>query len=499
MKANNPNNTYSRLTLLQRLKRDLKESEDLRLKEQALKETEKKFYQAIESYPDPFVIYNSKRKIIYINKKGIKNLAMSSEEIVGKRDEELYPEEISSVNVENLRKVIRTGKSKKAEVLVNKNGHFYAALEHFIPIKDKKNKVISVHRIVHDISHRKKMENTMSYLSEIVQLSTDAIIGEDLNGNITAWNKGAEKMFGYKAKEVIGKNIWIIVPKERRLYQRRALDNVRVGPHDSWRKRKNGEIFPVSVNHSVIKSDGKIIGVATINRDISKERELSKRKDEFVSIASHELKTPVTSLKAYVQILINRLEYLNDRASLEFVKKMRDQVNRINTLVSDLLDVTKIESGQLILTRDYFYIDSMVEEVIKEIQSFTFNSHNLIFSKRCGIKVKGDRFRLSQVLINLLTNAIKNSPPNSKIIISCEKKKENITVSIRDFGVGIPEKDLKRIFERFFQVRDGKTKRISGTGLGLYIASQIIKRHGGEMRVKSQEGKGTTFYFTLKT
>lgn len=231
---------------------------------------------------------------------------------------------------------------------------------------------------------------------------------------------------------------------------------------------------------------------AQINYRLLLEENL-RTKDEFIGIASHELKTPLTSIKAYVQLLDRSLK--NDVEKKQYVRKASYHIEKLNNLISDLLDISKIHTGKLQFNFTEFKFDDMVKEVIDGARHVS-ETHSIVLRGASNITVKGDRSRLEQVLDNYISNAIKYSPEAKEILVEIRTKNKNIIVSVKDYGVGIPKEKLSRIFERFYRVERTSTK-FQGLGIGLYIASEIIKRHNGRVWVESEEGKGTTFYFSL--
>ena len=220
---------------------------------------------------------------------------------------------------------------------------------------------------------------------------------------------------------------------------------------------------------------------------------LNEKKDEFIGLASHELKTPLTSITGYLQIL-DRLK--TDDKSKRFVAKTINQVKKLSSLVSDLLDVSKIEAGKLELTREGFDIKAVVEEAVELIQH-SQGSHEIFFTTNADHQtVYGDPQRVEQVVINLLTNAIKYSPSAERVEITLTAQPNEIKVAVKDYGFGIPSDQLDKIFSRFYRI-DGISPNISGLGIGLYISHEIIDRHQGKLWAESELGKGSTFIFTL--
>ncbi len=231
-----------------------------------------------------------------------------------------------------------------------------------------------------------------------------------------------------------------------------------------------------------------------LTKEIDQRIKADKKKDEFISIASHELRTPVTTLKAYTQILQMSFEEQHNEKAIDMVSKMDKQINKLTVLIGDLLDVTKIEKGELVFTTEAFDFNAMVQEITEEMQRTT-QTHDIVLKLGEGIKVNGDRNRISQVLTNFISNAIKYSPSADKIIVSVESIDNNLKCSVLDFGIGIPEEQQPKIFERFYRANNNAT--YPGLGLGLYISSEIIKKHNGKIYFQSVKDEGSTFCFEM--
>ncbi len=266
----------------------------------------------------------------------------------------------------------------------------------------------------------------------------------------------------------------------------KTIKNISSIPH----KWVQAYIYPIKDNQGIIKE------VVLIHQDITERKELERQKDEFLGIASHELKTPVTSIKAYGQALQTMFRRKGDIHASEQLGKMDAQINKLTNLIGDLLDVTKIQSGRLEFHETSFDFNTFVMEVTEELQHTTENHKiTLKLSKTKG--VFGDRHRLGQVVTNLISNAIKYSPHSHNIVVKSESDAKNVTLCVQDFGIGIPKNKQDKIFEQFFRVSGPKQHTFPGLGLGLYISSEIIKRQGGKIWVNSNEGKGSTFCFNF--
>ncbi len=362
--------------------------------------------------------------------------------------------------------------------------------------------------IIHDITEQKIAEEARQQLAAIVLSSSDAIVGKTLDGIITSWNAAAARMYGYTAEEVVGKSITLLFPPDRQDEFSAIMEQVKRGErldhYETTRLRKDGTSFSVSVAVSPIKDGaGEIIGASAIARDISVQKRLQaeayeqqQRKDEFISMASHELKTPVTSLKGFTNVLQRRLSQLGDEQTLHYLSRMDFQIFKLTKIINDLLDISKMQAGQLSFSMEPFALDSLIRETVEDMQATT-PSHQFLVEGETALQVSGDRERLEQVFINILTNAVKYSPNADKVLVSLVRTQEDAIVSVRDFGIGIDDSHHHKIFECFYQVTDPEEKTFPGLGMGLYFSQEIVNRHHGRMWVESRKGEGATFYVAL--
>lgn len=247
---------------------------------------------------------------------------------------------------------------------------------------------------------------------------------------------------------------------------------------------------------AIHSNSGKIIAAASIINDITQQKEIEQRKDDFVNMASHELKTPITSMKLYIDSLMARIETYNDERANKTLSNIKNQTERLQKLVNDLLDVSRLQTGKLSFTKEEFRIDTLVEEIIEVLQAST-KKQDIVITKKLPLTVFADRFRMYQVITNLITNAIKYSSKGQKINVQVLKKDNKVIVSVEDFGIGIARDQQKKIFERLYQVTDDTEKTFPGFGMGLYISREIVRRNNGAIWVQSEKGKGSTFYFSL--
>jgi signal transduction histidine kinase len=219
-------------------------------------------------------------------------------------------------------------------------------------------------------------------------------------------------------------------------------------------------------------------------------------RDDFISVASHELKTPITSVKMFAQILKKHSQQIGDEKAITYFSKMDKQLNKLTELIYDLLNVSKIQAGKMEFREEVFDFDSAVKEIVDILQQSEIR-HMIKLEGKTGKKIKGDEERIGQVINNLVSNAIKYSPKANEVIVELSADNKNVYVAVQDFGIGMQKEHLEKIFERFYRVYDTTDKTFPGLGIGLYISSEIVKRHGGKFWVDSSIGEGSTFHFSL--
>ncbi len=329
------------------------------------------------------------------------------------------------------------------------------------------------------------------YKVELLEGITDGFLSVNERWQFTyANNKGAH-ILGKEPEEVLGNNFWKEVPE---LAKTEYKDMCRKLMKD--RQQRRFEIhFPLMNTWYAIRVYPSQSGLSFFFQDITDRKKLEERKDEFLGIASHELKTPLTSIKGYVQIL-ERMVRDDGKPKLKtYIQKIHIYTERLNDLISDLLDVSKIKAGKLELHKSEFTAKSLINASIESVEHLS-NNYEITCTGDLNASITGDKDRLEQVLVNLLSNAIKYSPKAKEILIHVKKNRDDIVISVKDFGIGISKRDEEKIFERFYR-SDSNPSSISGLGIGLYISSEIVKQHKGRLWLESKIGKGSTFYFLI--
>jgi PAS domain S-box-containing protein len=352
-----------------------------------------------------------------------------------------------------------------------------------------------------DISDMKSAEEQSAKLAAIIQSSDDAIISKTLDSVITSWNAAAERIFGYHADEMIGESIYKLIPEDRLdeepLILRRLSSGERIQHFETKRQTKDGRLIDVSLTISPVKDPrGNIIGLSKIARDITEKKLDEMRKSDFIGMVSHELKTPLTSLGAIIQVANTKLRNTEDIFLSGAMQKANQQIKRMTTMINGFLNISRLESGKIHIDKQDFDMEILISEMIEEA-NLTISMHLVKFVRCKPVTVSADRDKIGSVISNYISNAIKYSPKGGNIEISCTTKEHEVIVSVKDTGMGIKPEDLAKIFDRYYRVETNHTRHIAGFGIGLYLSSEIIERHGGKVWAESKSGVGSTFYFSL--
>jgi PAS domain S-box-containing protein len=376
-----------------------------------------------------------------------------------------------------------------------------------------------------DIHEHNEAAQLRGLLAAIVDSSDDAIIGKTLDAIIVSWNAGAEWLYGYSAAEMVGQPIAILIPPdhpdELPTIMNRLKRGERIEHFETQRVHKDGTRLTVSLTISPIRDNtGTIIGASAIARDVTEHRrteaereqllareraalaeaqEALRLRDVFLSVAAHELKSPLTSLLGNTQLLQRRLE----REGLLVGRHARvtqvivEQAQRLNKMVTALLDVSRIATGQLSIEPAPVDLCALVQRIVDEVRP-TLDKHTV----ECQIPeetvlIDGDVLRLEQVLHNLVTNAIKYSPQGGPVVVHLERDGDQARIAVTDRGMGIPKTDQPQLFERFYRASNAHLQHPTGMGIGLFVVKEIVGLHGGSVEVSSTEGEGSTFTVTL--
>jgi PAS domain S-box-containing protein len=366
----------------------------------------------------------------------------------------------------------------------------------------------------------RQAEEAELYLAALVSSSEDAILSKDLEGTLTSWNAAAERLYGYRSEEVMGKSVLLLFPPDRREEFVQIMSQIRQGkrvePYETVRQRKDGRLVEVSVAVSPIKrKSGALIGASAIARDITERKalECQREANELLKLVTHDLRNPLTSLQGNLQLAQRHLtSLLNQPESLtEAQRRTLDEVlSRLGRsyqqgrleqrMIDDLLDFARLEHAQLTLHLSVWNLVELVAETVQDFQdAYPDRLLTVDLPEEEVISVFVDRDRLGQVLSNYLTNALQFAPDALPVCVGVAREEDQARVWVQDRGPGLTPDQQTHIWERFYQVSQTPLQPgwKEGLGLGLSISEYLIERQQGQVGVESVPGQGATFWFTL--
>ncbi|HUD43988.1 MAG TPA: ATP-binding protein [Patescibacteria group bacterium] len=283
---------------------------------------------------------------------------------------------------------------------------------------------------------------------------------------------------------------------------RKALNIMEASENSLLQSRENtmtsiyAVVYVIAIAGGVFTLSLIFLAYYLVTLELNRRKTIEDNKDEFISMASHELKTPITSLKLFMEVVNRKLDKGDTVTAKNYIAKVDTQVNKLTKLISDLLDISRVQTGKMRIEKEMFNIDALIDETVETVAD-NVKKHEIEIEGSVTRTIEGDRYRIGQVVTNLLTNAIKYSPNGGKIIINSTSKDGFAVVSVKDSGIGIDKKYHHKIFDRLYQISDNKKSTYPGLGIGLYVCKEIIELHKGKIWVESEKGKGSTFSFSL--
>ncbi|QXV63685.1 PAS domain S-box protein [Mucilaginibacter sp. 21P] len=361
-------------------------------------------------------------------------------------------------------------------------------------VRDPQEEINDLKKELEILKSQQNRFKTIFETSDVAQ----KIIDKDLK--IMEANQAMADLLGYSLQELLGTEIMTYTHadfKER--WQQlqvalwhRELPKFRL---EACLLKKDGTEVWCIIHTILFTNDGKTFGY-TLLEDITSRKQLERHKDQFVSVVAHELRTPLTTIKSQSQLLERGLAKESESRLQELTTGINKHVNRLTRLIDNLVMVSKIEKGLTISAVENYSLTSLIKDVLGDLR--LTNPHREFSEKFSGdLQTNGDEDKIRQVLYNLVNNAIKFSSAGTNIDISLHHEEQQAVICIQDHGAGIPKEDHDQIFKRFYQVEGNADKHLAGMGLGLYIADEIIRQQGGKLWVDSEEGKGSTFCFTV--
>jgi two-component system, OmpR family, sensor histidine kinase VicK len=492
-----------------------------RAAEATLRESEARYRMLVEGSLGLVCTHDLNGVLLSVNTHGTESLGRAHEEMIGRSLAEFMPPEVRCGLVGYLNRIATTGEAQGVLYLTHRDGqtHVIAYRNKRIEAADRAPYVLGFGI---DITEKMQAEDRLRTLirqsNSILESVGDGIFGIDLEGKVTVINPAAAQMLGYKSQEMLGKPMHAMTHHSRAdgspypieecpiTNSLKHLSSVRVSDEVFW--RKDGTCFPVDYvarpqidpGSEVGGSNGKAVGVVVAFTDVTERKALDRMKDDFISTVSHELRTPLTSLRAALGLIDSGALTARPEKMRQMLDIAVANTDRLVHLVNDILDLERISSGKAELHSTMCSADDLLRRAAelegaraaKAKIDFTFDAR--------GVGVWADPDRILQTLTNLISNAIKFSPPQSKIHLAARLLADDeAQIEVRDQGRGIPPDKLEQIFERFQQIDASDSRSMGGTGLGLAICRSIVTQHGGRIWASSTPVEGTTFHFTLPT
>jgi PAS domain S-box-containing protein len=471
--------------------------------ERHLAQMEARYRGVLEAAPDAMVVVNQCGEVVLLNLQLEKEFGYHRDELLGQKVTNIIPEGFA-------KRLLADGVDMLAQQIVSgidligrrKDGNEFPIEIMLSPLRSGEGILV-----IRDASVRQDAERHLAQMEaryrSLLEAAPDTMVVVNHAGEIVLLNLQAEKEFGYSRDELLGQNINKIIPNP---VVERLIDNglpsmrdarvLQIGSEvELTGRRKDGEEFPVEIMLSPFESAERILVI----RDISVRRKTQRLKDEFVATVSHELRTPLTSISGSLGLLAGRWASKLPESAVRLLTIAHTNSQRLARLLNDILDIEKLESGRVVFSLSRVAVRSLVEHAIEDNRGFA-ESYGVSVRLDCAsteLDVNADPDRLAQVITNLLSNAIKFSPPGGEVVVAVEKSADDVRISVRDHGAGVPDDFKPHIFEKFAQADATNTRQKGGTGLGLSIVKQIVERLSGTIGFDDAPGGGAIFFVEL--
>lgn len=508
-------------------------NKELLVQTEALRESEARIRAIFQTDPEGILVISPDDCILEINPAGLEMLEVASlEEAVSQPLSEYVLPAHRIEWMRDLHRAFRGSDTLNEFEMIGKNGRRRWLEARKSPLRNQEGGVYAVLSITRDVTLQKaaaedrdRLHEAQSRLAAIVQSSDDAIISKSPSGVIQSWNSGAEHLFGFTKAEAVGQHIRMLIPEERRIEEswmhRQLSSGERIQSLETVRKTKEGKVIDVTISlWNIVDSTGRVTGVSMLARPIHDQAliDLTMRKlnasleesnnkllafdkfrSEFLSTASHEMRTPLTIIREFSSLIADGIAGPTTESQQECVSAVLRNCDRLTSLLNDLLDLAKIESGRMQMSRRELDIKSLLTETITDFSPrFQKKCQSPKLTMRDDLPTAlGDRDQISQALVNLLGNASKFTNSGGHIELRAHYQGSHIKIQVIDNGIGIEFDDMATIFDAFTQGAREEGPGARGTGLGLAITRKLIEAHDGHIGVESVKGKGSTFSFTL--
>lgn len=457
-----------------------------------------------QSKQNCFLLMDTEGIVISVNESFTKCFGYSREEIEGKSASILFtPADLEKgMFIDELKKTLECGESKDNNYLVNKDQTITWVTGESVLTKTDDGEPFII-KIIQDINQRKTSELALQSLNDfnenILASIEDAVIVLDADLNLIKANNGFKKLFKASSPDLNTLNIAeLIKPYDKNNNLLESIKNTITTRESFSNSQIELEVFPGQKRYFDVlckplpgESEDHVL---LIVHDITLHKQLEREREDIMGFVAHELRNPMANIILCNDIMTDALQNNEKRLMYDMLEKTKNNVRRLQKMISELYEATIVNSGFLNLEISVFHFGDMIKEAVETIEVLQ-PAYNIIVEGDSDFKINADRHRLIQVVTNLLSNGIKYSNGETDVLLTVSHDENSATVAVHDKGVGISKQMLPFIFERFFRVQ--KTRNIEGIGLGLYLCQQIVLAHNGKIWAESNEGEGSTFYFTI--
>ncbi|MEJ7693850.1 PAS domain S-box protein [Daejeonella sp.] len=487
--------------------------------------TDKYFYDVFVNTNDLIHFANKEGMLEIVNPSWQKTLGYSEDEIIGTSIYDFIDEQDHANYRKRRSDAITEGISDDFQVKVRRKDGKSLLLEGNIRPFYSSNKLVHTRGVFRDVTFKitqiRKREEQLSRLTQFFQKAPDAVVVIDEDQLVVEWNTKSEAVFGFSREEAIKHPLSeLIIPLRYREAHRKGMTHfLKTGEGPVLNTtievdaiNKGNKEFPISLSISNVKIGKQWFFIAfmeDITDKIEKQKEFvrqqielndvregDQRSRDFLNIASHELKTPLTAIKAFAQLALRGVEKDSKEMTTQFLKQINETSDKLNALILSLLDISRIQSGKFEVDKMIVSYNGYLQSII-ESSRIIYPNHTILFTSSEKSEVELDPIRLEQAVMNLINNAVKYSPGSDLIEITTRRDNNMVVTDIKDYGIGIPKSNHSKVFEKFFQLEELPKRNNSGLGIGLFITSEIISQHNGLIWVQNNDPRGSTFSFSL--
>ncbi|MGZ3763761.1 MAG: ATP-binding protein [Mucilaginibacter sp.] len=483
--------------------------------QQRIEESEKRFRTMVEQAPVALLVNKGDDLIFDVVNQPMIDIIGRSDSIMGKSWYEAIPELVGQPVVDQLYHTYRTGEEWRGievPIYLNKNGgkelrYFNLIYRPLIEEGQITGLLQSALDVTEQVNARKDLEQAKDTLKLALSAAELGTFDMDLMKGTMYWDERCRTLFGISHDKPVSYEVDFVGglhPDDRDRVIKVIDDvfdiNIDNGNYDVEYRTIGAEDEKVrwlrAKGKAYFDEKGKPVRFIGAALDITEQKTNEIRKSDFIGMVSHELKTPLTTLTAVMQIASLKLKESDNKPLANAIERGNVQVKRMTSMINGFLDISRLESGKMVIEKTKFDICVLLKEMVEELQLIT-KTHQIELVEEYPVEVNADRDKISSVISNLVNNAVKYSPNGKTIIVSCGKNARDVVVTVHDDGIGIQKQDLNQIFDRYYRVNAHDMRNIAGFGIGLYLSNEIITRHNGRIWAESEKGVGSTFYFTL--